>query len=81
MYPLTDFTPKELSLMIASLDESIREKNAMITGYNSWGDDLSILMKESTKKLHGEVTTLIEIKVRTITAFGIVTEREKIYNG
>lgn len=77
MYNLTDYSKKELSLTIAAYDEQIREKNSMITGYNSWGEDLSRLMKDSTEKLRDEVTILIEMKVRAITAFGIVSEREK----
>lgn len=78
MYNLTDYSKKELSLTIAAYDERIREKKSMITGYNSWGEDLSRLMKDSTEKLRDEVTILIEMKVRAITAFGIVSEREKV---
>lgn len=78
MYLLTDYSKKELSLTIAAYDEQIREKNAMITGYNAWGEDLSRLMKDSTEKLKQEVEILIEMKVRAITAFGIVSEREKV---
>lgn len=77
MYLLTD-SKKELSLTIAAYDYQIIEKKQLIAAYNSYGDDLTKLMKETTTKLIREVETLIEMKVRAITAFGIVSERESI---
>ena len=80
MYDLINFSKKELSLTIAAYDYQINDKKALVVGYNSWGNDMSRLMKDSTLKLQAEIEILIEMKVRAITAFGIVSEREKVMN-
>ncbi len=78
MYDLINFSKKELSLTIAAYDYQINDKKSLVKEYSAWGEDLSRLMKGTVEKLQGEIEILIECKVRAITAFGIVSDRERI---
>lgn len=72
-YRLTDFTLEELSLQVEALNLLIEYKDRLIKECLNRSDLLPLIIPTNEQR-----EKLVEIKVRTVTAFGIVREREKL---
>lgn len=77
---LCEYTPNQLSLLIAGVDLKIQANKEFIDETYRWGDDLVAIHKGTIDSLRKDMEELYAIRIALLTVHAAVRKQEQTIN-